>query len=314
MVRPLLLGGRASPGGPDRAGVVARTTAWTRSRRPSLRSRLDRWVLTVASARNRRLASSAFDSPVASSRSTSSSRAVSDESCGGGCWPLAGSVRARRSSSRRVTAGASSAPPPATTRTASTSWPGRTSLSRKPLAPTRIAASTSSSRSAVVRMRTRTPEPPATSRRVASTPSRTGMRASIRTTSGRSRRAAWTAWSPSAASPTTWMSGSASRIIRNPARTSAWPSASSTRTLTVAPPGSREGRVGASSSVIGSCSSPTGRCPRRPGSRPGRPGRRPRPRQRRRRARGVAGSRASGAGTSSARRAAPSWPAGARRG
>ena len=52
---------------------------------------------------------------------------------------------------------------------------------------------------------------------------------SISTTSGSSSRApAATASSPSAASPTTRRSGSASSSARNPARTSAWSSASST--------------------------------------------------------------------------------------
>src|ERR1051326_371217 len=48
---------------------------------------------------------------------------------------------------------------------------------------------------------------------------------SISTTSGRSRRTTLTASAPSVASPTTQMHGSDSRIMRNPARTSAWSSA-----------------------------------------------------------------------------------------
>ena len=51
-----------------------------------------------------------------------------------------------------MTLGASSASPRATTRIASTSSGGRTSLSRKPLAPARSAAKTYSSTSWVVRM------------------------------------------------------------------------------------------------------------------------------------------------------------------
>ncbi len=60
-----------------------------------------------------------------------------------------------------------------------------------------------------------------TMRRVASIPSSTGMRMSISTTSGRKRRASETASSPSPASPTMSVSGSASRILRRPTRTSA---------------------------------------------------------------------------------------------
>src|SRR6266853_629504 len=66
-------------------------------------------------------------------------------------------------------------------------------------------------------------------RRVASMPSTPGMRMSIRTTSGCSVRTASIAVGPSAASPTTSRSGWASRIIRKPARTSAWSSTMRTR-------------------------------------------------------------------------------------
>ena len=57
----------------------------------------------------------------------------------------------------------------------------------------------------------------------------------MRTTSGVSRRALSTACVPSEHSPTTSMSSSASRIIRKPARISAWSSTSSTRMLMPAP-------------------------------------------------------------------------------
>ena len=64
------------------------------------------------------------------------------------------------------------------------------SLSRKPLAPARSASKTYSSRSNVVRISTRVdPPPPSRRRRVASIPSRSGMRTSISTTSGRSAAA-----------------------------------------------------------------------------------------------------------------------------
>ena len=76
---------------------------------------------------------------------------------------------------------------------------------------------------------------------------------SISTRSGASSRHAWSASRPSAASPTTSRSGCASRIMRRPARTSAWSSAiedadhspppSSGRRARTAkpPPGSRAG-------------------------------------------------------------------------
>ena len=69
-------------------------------------------------------------------------------------------------------------------------------------------------------------------------PSMPGMRISNRHTSGRRRCASWTAWRPSAASPTTSMPGWASRIIRSPVRTISWSSATITR---IVMPSSRSG-------------------------------------------------------------------------
>src|SRR5271165_3781097 len=63
---------------------------------------------------------------------------------------------------------------------------------------------------------------------VASSPSITGIRTSIRTTSGCSLAASATACAPSAASPATTYP-EASRITQKPARTSSWSSATSTR-------------------------------------------------------------------------------------
>jgi hypothetical protein len=65
--------------------------------------------------------------------------------------------------------------------------------------------------------------------RVASMPSMPGIRMSISTTSGSWSRATDTAASPSAASPTTSMSGAESRIITSPVRIAAWSSATTTR-------------------------------------------------------------------------------------
>ena len=65
------------------------------------------------------------------------------------------------------------------------------------------------------------------------------MRTSISTTSGRSRRTSSSACAPSAASPTTVISPSLSRIRRKPVRTSSWSSASATRIMSTPPAGRR---------------------------------------------------------------------------
>ena len=128
-----------------------------------------------------------------------------------------------------MTEGARSASPAATIRMASTKPLGGTSLSRNPLAPARSAWTTFSSASNVVRTRTvASARGRPRIRRVASTPSMTGIRMSITTTSGRRRRRRRPRL-PSAASPTTSISGWSSRIIRNPVRTSCWSSTSRTR-------------------------------------------------------------------------------------
>ena len=66
-------------------------------------------------------------------------------------------------------------------------------------------------------------------RRVASMPSMTGIRTSIRMTSGLVRRAASTASAPLPASPTTVKPGVAAMIPQKPTRTRAWSSATTTR-------------------------------------------------------------------------------------
>ena len=98
-----------------------------------------------------------------------------------------------------VTVGASSASPAAMTRTASNSRSAVTSLSRNPLAPTRSASKTYSSRSKVVRISTRGAWSSSVSCRGASMPSVPGIRMSIRTTSGLRSRQVRTASAPSAA-------------------------------------------------------------------------------------------------------------------
>ena len=105
------------------------------------------------------------------------------------------------------------------------------SLTRNPLAPARSPSNTYSSSSQVVRITTRTPARAGSAAiaRVASMPSITGMRTSIRTMSGRARRASSTAARPSPASPASSRSSSPSSRTRNPARNSAWSSATTTR-------------------------------------------------------------------------------------
>ena len=71
----------------------------------------------------------------------------------------------------------------------------------------------------MVRITTLGNGPVATIRRVASSPSMSGIWTSISTMSGLRQRTSSTAAAPSAASPTTSMSGSASRMRRIPERT-----------------------------------------------------------------------------------------------
>jgi hypothetical protein len=136
-------------------------------------------------------------------------------------------VPRKRSSSRRVTLGETTASPLATERSADTRWSGGVSLSRNPLAPLRSADSAYSSRSKVVITST-FDEPRSVICLVASTPSSTGIRTSISTTSGRSRSTRSTASAPLPASPTTSMSSCAPSTIRNPTRISSWSSTSTT--------------------------------------------------------------------------------------
>jgi hypothetical protein len=184
-------------------------------------------VFTVASDRNSLRAISVFDSPLAISTSTSRSRSVSASSTAASRSSPPPSPR-NRLSSRLVTEGDTTASPLATARSADTRSPGGVSFSRNPDAPLRNADNAYSSRSNVVITSTFA-VPASAIRLVASTPSSTGMRTSISTTSGRSRSASCTASSPLAASPTTSTSSCAPSTIRKPIRMSSWSSTSSTR-------------------------------------------------------------------------------------
>ena len=106
---------------------------------PSLASTWATWLLTVVSESTRSAAISALERPRASAVNTSSSRGVSRRS-GSGTPAPGGGRRTHSSISRRVSAGSSRAEPSATVRTACSSAARGESLSRKPLAPARIAA------------------------------------------------------------------------------------------------------------------------------------------------------------------------------
>jgi hypothetical protein len=108
-------------------------------------------------------------------------------------------------------------------------------LSTKPDAPARSMPASTSSSSNVVSASTGGAPSMSRSARVACTPSTSGIRTSISTTSGTSDDTAATTVVPSAHSPTTSNPNRVRRMPRNPARTSSWSSTSST--LITTPPG-----------------------------------------------------------------------------
>ena len=203
---------------------------------PSLASTRPTWVLAVVSVINSRPRSQCCDRPRAISSSTSSSRASQLSSCAGGGRPgrQRGEPLDQPAGDRRREQRVPGRDEP----DRATSCSGRASLSRKPLAPARSAAV-----DVLVEVEggqhedpRRGPRPVGEIRRVASMPSRPGIRTSIRTTSGASARGP--ARPPRARRPPRRpprCRAAASRIIRNPARTSAWSSAIST-------PGQRRSR------------------------------------------------------------------------
>ena len=96
-------------------------------------------VFTVSPDTNSSRAISAFDCPPAMCWRTSISRGVSSSSCGGVVVP-GGGRWTKASTKRRVIGGASSVSPATAARTPATSSCGRPLLSRKPLAPARMAS------------------------------------------------------------------------------------------------------------------------------------------------------------------------------
>ena len=132
--------------------------------------------------------------------------------------------------SARVANGESNESPRATSRIASNSSSGPTPLPRNPLAPDRSAWNTYSSSSKVVSTNTFTPANTGSAMiaLVAASPSISGIRMSISTTSTPPARTRSSASRPVVASPTTSRSSADSISTRNPARSSAWSSASST--------------------------------------------------------------------------------------
>ena len=116
--------------------------------------------------------------------------------------PAGGSTRrsADAATSRRAAAGDSTMFPSAATRTSPISSSGGVDLTRNPAAPARSARSTYWSASKVVSATTTGGSGSSLIRSIAVSPSTPGMRRSMSTTSGRSRRTASTAAAPSWAS------------------------------------------------------------------------------------------------------------------
>ncbi|OUD84943.1 hypothetical protein BC477_11070 [Clavibacter michiganensis subsp. michiganensis] len=127
--------------------------------------------------------------------------------------------------------GARTALPACTARIAAARKAGVASLSRKPLAPPRMAVADARSSANVVSTITRggASRVPSKSARTVSRPSITGMRMSRSTTSGRTSSITASPCRPSPASPTTSRSGWASRATRTPPRNSSWSSTSTMR-------------------------------------------------------------------------------------
>ena len=136
-----------------------------------------------------------------------------------------------------MTCGASSASPSATTRTAASRSSGSVSFSRKPLAPARSASYTYSSRSNVVRISTRVAAVASSPvmRRVASSPSISGMRMSISTTSGRSARDEVDGFGAVRRLADDLDVAADRSSTAKPLRTSAWSSATATRITSASP-------------------------------------------------------------------------------
>jgi hypothetical protein len=186
------------------------------------------WVLTVASEMCSSAAISVLDRPEPTWASTSRSRAVSSaRPSRSGAPSVVGRCGRKRPIRRRVVDGATTESPWCTLRMAYRSSSGGADLSRKPLAPARSAANAYSSRSKVVRMRTRGRSAAWQISRVAATPSIPGIRTSMTITSAGTLRASRTAAAPSAASPTTARSGWLPSTMAKPARTRSWSSTSS---------------------------------------------------------------------------------------
>src|SRR6476620_7935973 len=185
--------------------------------------------------------------PPATRPITSRSGGVSSSSCSGPGSPGSGR-EASSEITRRTTAGETAASPAATVRTAATRAAASVSLGRKPLAPARREASTSSSVSESPRMTKCTFELRGSAMivRVTSTASTPGSPMSISTTSGRSLSTSAIMPCPSPADPATTMSGSSSSRAWSPAleRLSPW----AIRSRISHGPGERESRPAGSTS------------------------------------------------------------------
>ena len=130
--------------------------------------------------------------------------------------------------------GSNQAPPPATARTAAIRSSAELSLSTNPAAPASIAPHSTSSSPNVVSTRTQRGSSMARSWAVADTPSRAGMRMSIRTTSGCRAGSSSTACLPSAHSATTSKPSAGRGSSRGPR--GRWPGRRRERPGSSAPP------------------------------------------------------------------------------
>src|SRR5579875_3616540 len=172
-----------------------------------------RWRFTVPSAMSRATAISLLESPRATRASTSSSRRVSVGRPPGAPRSRVNSWRMRSATDREIR--------------------GSRCFRRYPCAPHRIASNRSWGSSDTVRTTTSVDGSSSLMRRMASNPSRRGIRRSMRTRSGTSSRTRVIPSAPSPASATTSKRGEAARMARIPRRAS---SLLSTITVRVATP------------------------------------------------------------------------------
>ena len=177
-----------------------------------------------------RAAISALDSPCPTATATARSRSVSRSSSRAARWARSSAaLRVATAITCSMTLGDRVVSPASTARIASTIFDGGVSLSRNPDAPACNARSTRSSESKVVSTMIFGASGRARISAVAASPSITGIRMSISTTSGRSSPTRVIPSAPSDASPITCRSAAPPRISPNPVRTSGSSSTTTSR-------------------------------------------------------------------------------------